>query len=91
MLRVAEHGVLSQIAGHGTEGQRESGAWLNSLPVPSLGNFWTPRALGLPLPLEWGLVFVFLILAAAAGGWTVVVCMVCPANTVLAVFQGIRQ
>ena len=35
--------------------------------------------------------FVFLILAVAAGGWTVGVCMVCPADTVLAAFQGIRQ
>ena len=54
-----------------------------------LGHFWTPRALGLPLPLEWALMFVFLKLAAAAGGWTVGVCMVCPANTVLAAFHGI--
>ena len=38
-----------------------------------------------------GLMFVFLILAVAAGGWTVGVCMVCPADTVLAAFQGIRQ
>ena len=56
-----------------------------------LGHFWTPRVLGLPLPLEWALMFVFLILAVAAGGWTVGVCMVCPADTVLAAFQGIRQ
>ena len=32
---------------------------------------------------------VLLILAVAAGGWTVGVCMVCPADTVLAAFQGI--
>ena len=32
--------------------------------------------------------FVFHILVAAAGGWTVEVCMACPANTVLAAFQG---
>ena len=56
-----------------------------------LGHFWTPRVLGLPLPLEWAPMFVFLILAVAAGGWTVGVCMVCPADTVLAAFQGIRQ
>ena len=35
-----------------------------------LGHFWTPRVLGLPLPLEWAPMFVFLILAVAAGGWT---------------------
>ena len=56
-----------------------------------LGHFWTPRVLGLPLLLEWAPMFVFLILAVAAGGWTVGVCMVCPADTVLAAFQGIRQ
>ena len=31
-----------------------------------LGHFWTPRVLGLPLPLEWAPMFVFLILAVAA-------------------------
>ena len=46
-----------------------------------LGHFWTPRVLGLPLPLEWALMFVFLILAIAAGEWTVGVCMVCPSDT----------
>ena len=51
-----------------------------------LGHFWTPRVLGLPLPLEWAPMFAFLILAAAAGGWTVGVCMVCPVDTVLAAF-----
>ena len=51
-----------------------------------LGHFWTPRVLRLPLPLEWAPMFVFLILAVAAGGWTVGVCMVCPADTVLAAF-----
>ena len=57
-----------------------------------LGHFsGLPRVLGLPLPLEWALMFVFLILAVEAGGWTVGVCMVCPADTVLAAFQGIRQ
>ena len=34
---------------------------------------------------------IFLILAAAVGGWIVEVCMACPANTVLAAFQGIQQ
>ena len=33
-----------------------------------LGHDWTPRALWLPLPLERALMFVFLILAVAAGG-----------------------
>ena len=56
-----------------------------------LGHFWTPRVLGLPLHLKWAQMFVFLILAVEAGGWTVGVCMVCPADTVLAAFQGIRQ
>ena len=55
------------------------------------GHYWTPRALVLPLPLEWTLMFVFLILAAETGGWTVKVCMACPANAVLAAFHGIRQ
>ena len=57
-----------------------------------LGHYWTRvGADGWPLPLEWALMFVFLILAAAVWGWTKGVCMVCPANTVLAAFQGIRQ
>ena len=33
-----------------------------------LGHFWTQRVSGFPLPLEWALMFVFLILAVAAGG-----------------------
>ena len=71
---------------------------LNSLSVQTmlcpfrrLEHYWTLRALGLLLPLEWALMLVFLIVAAAAGGWTLDVCMTCPANTVLADFQGIRQ
>ena len=32
-----------------------------------LGHFQTPRVLGLSLPLEWALMFVFLIFAAAYG------------------------
>ena len=56
-----------------------------------LGHYWTPKALGWPSPLEWALTFVFLILATAVGGWTVGVYTACPANTVLAAFQGIRQ
>ena len=97
MLRVADHVCRARLL---ARAQRESGAWLNALPVSSnilppwfrrLGHFWTPRVLGLPLPLEWALMFVFLILAVAAGGWTVGVCLVCPANTVLVAFQGIRQ
>ena len=50
--------------------QKESGSWLHVLPVSSLGklgHYWTLRALGLPLPSEWALIFVFLILAATAG------------------------
>ena len=49
-----------------------------------LGHFWTPRVLGLPLPLEWAPMFV-------TGGWTVGVCMVCPADTVFAAFKAIRE
>ena len=48
-------------------------------------------ALGLPFPLKWAVMFVFLILAAEAGGWAVEVCMACLANTVLTAFQGILQ
>ena len=33
-----------------------------------------------PSPLEWALMFVFLILAAAVGGWTIGVCIACPAK-----------
>ena len=88
MLRVAYQVYRARLL---ATAQNESGAWLNALPVRRLEHSWTPRVLGLPLPLEWALMFVFLILVAAAGGWTVGVCMVCPANTVLAAFQGIRQ
>ena len=50
---------------------------------------WAP--LGWPSPFELALMFLFLILAAVVGKWTVEVCMSCPVNTVLAAFQGIRQ
>ena len=71
--------------------QKESGAWLNALPVSSLGTLLDSesfRVANWPSPSEWALMSVFLILAAA-GRWTVEVCMACPANTVLAAFQGI--
>ena len=55
-----------------TTSQRETGAWFNVLPVPSLG---TLLRLGLPLPSKWALIFVFPIHVAAAGGWTEKVCM----------------
>ena len=57
----------------------------------SLGQYWTLRALGLPLPSEGALMFLFPIFVAAAGGWTVGVCMACPANTVLVALKGTRQ
>ena len=71
--------------------QKESRAWLNALPASSLGTLLDPEALGWPSLFEWELMFVFLVLAVAAGGWTVGVCMGCPSDTVLAAFQGIRQ
>ena len=49
------------------------------------------RALGLPLPSKRELIFLFLNIATAAGDWTVKVCMVCSANTVLLAFDGIRE
>ena len=55
-----------------------------------LEHYWILRAFGLPLPLERALMFIFLILAAAAGGWTVGFNMGCPAYTVLTAFQCIR-
>ena len=57
-----------------TMAQEESGAWLNALPFSSLGLYWTLKALWWSSPLEWALMIVFLILAAAAGGWTEEVC-----------------
>ena len=54
-------------------------------------HYWTLTALGLPLPSQWELMFVFPILVAAAAGWTVGVSMACSANTALATSQGIRQ
>ena len=56
-----------------------------------LGYYWTMRALRLPSPLEWTLMFVFLIFASAVEGRTVGVCMACPRNTMLGALQGIRQ
>ena len=89
MLRVADQVCRARLL---ATAQRER-AGLGSMLCwfRRLGHFLTPRVLGLPLPLEWALMFVFLILAVTAGGWTVGVCMVCPADTVLAAFQGIRQ
>ena len=57
------------------------------------GHYWNLLASGLPLPLErvLTLMFVFLILATAMGGWSIGVCMIYLASTVLPVFQGIRQ
>ena len=83
MLRVADQVCRARLL---PTAQRES-AGLGSMlcRFRRLGHFWTPRVLGLPLPLEWALMFVFLILVVVAGGWTVGVCMVCPADTVLAV------
>ena len=68
-------------------------AWLSSMlcRFRRLGHYWTPKALGWPSPLDWALMFVFLILAGLVGGWTVEVCMACLVNTLLAAFQGIRQ
>ena len=51
---------------------KESGACLNALPVSSLGTLLEPpKVLGWPSLLGWALMFVFLILAAAVGVWTV--------------------
>ena len=93
MLRVADQMSRARLL---ATAQIESGlgSMLYALLVSGfrrLGHFWTQKVLGLPLPLEWVLMFVFLILAAVAGGWTVGFCMVCPVNTMLAAFQGIRQ
>ena len=72
--------------------QKEIGAWAQCFAgFVAWDTTGLRELLTLPLPLEWALMFVFHILASAAGGWTVEVCMVCPANTVLATFQGIRQ
>ena len=80
MLREAEQVPRARLL---ATAQKESRVCISVLPVSSL---WTPRALGLPFPLEWALMFVFPILAAAAGGWTVGVCMDCSAYLVLASF-----
>ena len=88
MLRVADQVCIARLL---ATAQRESGVGLMHCRFRRLGHFWTARVLGLSLPLQWGLMFVFLILAVAAGGWTVGDYMVCPADTVLAAFQGIRQ
>ena len=71
--------------------QKENGAWLNACRFCRLGHYWTLRALGLPLSSKWALMFVFPVLAAAAGGYTIGICMACPTNTVLAASQGIQQ
>ena len=69
MLRVADQVYRARLL---ATGQRER-AGLGSMicRFQRLGHFWTPRVLGLPLPLEWAPMFVFLILAVAAGGWFV--------------------
>ena len=69
--------------------QKESGAWLNALPFSSLGTLLDPESFRVAIALRVGADVC--ILAATVGGWTVGVCMACPANTVLAAFQGIRQ
>ena len=91
MLRVADQVCRARLL---AMAQRESRDLLNALPVSTLGTLLDSKSFRvaiMPLPLEWAPMFLFLILAVAAGGWTVGVCMVCPPDTVLAAFQGIRQ
>ena len=66
--------------------QRKSGAWLNALPVSSLGTVLDSESFRVAIALRVGADVCIIILAAAAGEWTVGACMACPANTVLATF-----
>ena len=91
MLRVAEQECRARLLATAQRERERAGLVSMLFRFRRLGHFWTLRVLGLPLHLEWALMFVFLILAVAAGGWTVGVCMVCPADTVLAAFRDIRQ
>ena len=71
--------------------QKWSGVCFDALAVSSLKKFWTPRALGLPIPSKWELMLVFPILVGAAGWWIVGVCMTYFTNTVLGASQDTLQ
>ena len=88
LLRVADQVCRARLL---ARAQRESGAWLDALPVSSLGTLLDSESFRVAIALRVGADVVFLIHVVPAGGWTVGVCMVCPADTVLAAFQGIRQ
>ena len=74
LLRVADQVSRARLL---STAQKESGAWLNALPVSSLGTLLDSESIRVAIALREALMFVFLILAVAAGGWTVGVCMVC--------------
>ena len=68
--------------------QKESGAWLNALPVSSLGTLLVAIALrmGADVCIPHSCRCVGRMNSEESEVW-----MACPANTVLAAFQGIRQ
>ena len=71
--------------------QIESGAWLNALPVSSLGTLLYLESFRVAIALRVGADVCIPHSCRCGGRMDSKVCMACPANTVLAAFQGIRQ
>ena len=72
--------------------QKESGSWLDVWPVSSLGTLLDSESFRVAIAIRVGAdVLYSSFLPLWADGWTVGVCMACPAYTVLATIQGIRQ
>ena len=88
MLRVADQ--ESRVRLLATE-QKDRGAWLNALPVSSHGTLLDSESFRVVIALRGGADVCIPHSCRCGARWTVEVCMVCPSNTVLAAFQGIRQ
>ena len=92
MLREEDHDIVSIEPDYWTQHWKRVGLGSsNALPVSSHGTLLDSESFRVVIASEGALMFAFSIFVAAAGGWTVGVCMAFPENTVLAASKGIRQ